>query len=198
MSTGTMANPWTKKATNGEGGGDFELPPGGSYGGYLVGMIDIGTQKDDAGKERRKVLLVFELTAEHDTKGQTFKVMREFTFSLDSRSNLRAFLEGWTSRKFAEDEEVDLSQFIGAEGIINLTEGISQKKRKFVDVASVQKPMKGMMIPPATVTPFAWSVDEANSALDTPPIPEWVPFNYGRKVVDDIKASKEWQSLPNF
>jgi hypothetical protein len=199
MSTATTVNPWKKKVTSGEGG-DFELPPGGSYPGCLVGLIDIGTHENSyQGKtsEVHKILLVFELTGEFDTRGDTFKVMKDFTFSLNSKAKLRAFLEGWEGRKFADDEEIDLSSFVLRNGVVNLNEGTSNAGRKYVDLVSVTRPFKGLIVPDRTVEPVVFSLDGWDPKRE-PPIPDWVPFNYGRKVADEIKGSKEWPLLVPF
>lgn len=199
MSTATAVNPWKVKTSSGEGG-DFEAPPGGSYPGCLVGLIDLGTHDNTYnGKttEQHKVYLVWELTAEHDSKGQTFKVAKDFTLSLNTKAKLRGFLEGWEGRKFNDDEEIDLGSYMLRSGVINLSEGTSNNGKKFVDVSSVTKPMKGLIVPPRTVEPFVWTFDGWDCRQD-PPIPDWVPFLYGRKVVDDIKKSKEWSTLTPF
>jgi hypothetical protein len=199
MSTGTIPSPWTKKATSGEGG-DFELPPSGSHPAVLVGMIDLGTHDQTFSgetKEQHKILLVWELTGEFTTKGETFKVSKDFTFSLNVKAKLRAFLEGWMGRKFGDDEEIDIAQFLTRECVLNLTEGTSKGGKAFIDVASATKPMKSLAVPPRTVEPILWTFDGWN-ANDEPPVPEWVPMLYGRKVADDVKNSKEWGTLSPF
>ncbi len=199
MSTATAINPWAKKATSGDGG-DFEMPPGGTYPAVCVGLIDMGTHDNTYnGKisEQHKILLVWELTAEFDSKGETFKVLKDFTFSLNVKAKLRAFLEGWLGRRFADDEEIDLSQFMGMNCVLNLTEGTSNNGKKFVDVSSATKPMKGLTVPKITVEPICWNFDGWDPRVE-PPIPGWVPMLYGRKVADDIKKSKEWLGLSPF
>lgn len=192
-------SPWTKKATSGEGGA-FEMPAGGSYPAVLVGLIDMGTQAVSFGgetKDQHKVLLVFELTGECDSKGDTFKLAKDFTFSLNSKAKLRGFLEGWEGRKFSDDENIDLSSYMGRQCVVNVAEGSSANGKKFVDVSSASKPMKGLTVPPPTVEQVCWTFDGQDPRND-PPIPEWVPLLYGRKVADDVKKSKEWSNLTPF
>jgi hypothetical protein len=197
MNTATSA--WTRKATSNEGG-DFELPPGGTYPACLVGLIDLGTHPESFNNEHKdvhKILLVFELLAENDSKGQSFKVAREFTFSLNTKAKLRAFLEGWSGRKFADDEAVDLLSYVNMNGVVNITEGTSGNGRKYVDVASVTKPMRGLTVPNRSVEPVVWTFDGWNSN-DEPPIPPWVPMVYGKAAAEKIKASREWAQLVPF
>jgi hypothetical protein len=199
MSSATMTNPFSKRVSSGEGG-DFELPPSGTYPACLVALIDLGMQRvtfNNETKEQPKIFLVWELTGEHDSKGQPFYVGKDFTFSLNSKAKLRAFLEGWSGRKFADDEEIDVSVFLNQNCVVNVTEGISGSGKKYVDVASATKPMKGLTVPPRSVEPFAWSFDGWDPKNE-PPIPEWVPFTYGRKIIDEIKKAREWSSLVPF
>ena len=208
MSTATAVNPWKKKVASSEGG-DFELPPGGSYPAEMVGLIDLGTSDSTYNNEtskRHKILFIWELTAEHDSKGESFKVAKDFTFSLGAKSKLRPFLEGWLARKFGDDEEIDVSAFLGMQCVLNLAEDVSKKGKKFVEVTSAVRPMKGLTVPPSGVQQFMWDFTTVNDKGETipwdprkePPIPEWVPFLYGRKVADDIKASDEWSKLTPF
>lgn len=197
MSTATST--WKRKASSSEGG-DFELPPGGSHGAALVGLIDLGTSPQTYNGETKsvhKILFVWELTAEHTSKGESFKVAKDFNFSLNSKAKLRAFLEGWMGRKFGDDEEIDVSTFMGMLCVLNLTEGVSAGGKKFVDVVSANKLMKGQNIPPISVESFVWDFD-GQDPRNEPEIPEWVPMLYGRKVVDDIKKSDEWGNLSPF
>lgn len=199
MSTATATNPWKVKASSGEG--DFELPPGGGYPACLVGLIDLGTHdKAFGGKttQQHSIYLVFELTGEFDSKGNTFKVAKDFTLSLNPKAKLRPFVEGWLGRKFAESEEIDLLSLINRNGVVNLAEGVSGGGTRYVDVASVNPPMKGLVVPPRTVEPVVFSLEGLTSSADESPIPAWVPRLYGRTVADEIKASHEWGQLPGF
>jgi hypothetical protein len=193
MSTATVTNPWKMRPTSGEGG-DWELPPGGTYPAILVGLIDLGTHEREfqgSKSEARKVLLVWELTGEYDSKGESFKVAKDFTLSLNSKAKLRAFLEGWEGRKFKDDEEIDLLSFVNRECVLNVTEGTSNAGKRFVDVASATKPMRGLVVPPRSVEPYVFTLADSDLKAD-PGVPDWVPPNYGRKVADEIRGSKEW------
>lgn len=192
-------SPWKKKATSGEGG-DFELPPGGTYPACLVALIDLGTHEATFGGkavDRHKIAFVWELTGEFDSKGETFKVIKDFTWSLNSKGNLRPFLEGWLGRKFGDDEEIDILDFVDMKCMVNVAEGVSGNGKKFVDVTSANRPMRGLTVPDRTVDPIAWTFAGWDINKE-PPIPDWVPRLFGRLVADDIKASKEWADLIPF
>lgn len=208
MSTATMASPWTKKASSNEGG-DFELPPGGTYPAVMVALIDLGTHSEvfnNEAKDSHKILMAWELTGENDSKGRPFKVAKELTWSLNTKARLRGFLEGYAGRKFADDEEINLLSFMATQGVVNVTEGQSNNGRKFVDVASWTKPMRGLVVPPPSVEPFVWGFtdrdDKGNEISwnpnQDPPIPDWMPRIFGKTVVEKIKASSEWSKLVPF
>jgi hypothetical protein len=196
----TVTSPFTAKASNSEGG-DYERPPTGSHPAVLIGLIDLGTHGfvyQGERKEARKLLFAWELTAEQNKQGENFVVAADFTWSLGKNANLRKFLEGWTGRGFANDEEFDIGSLLGKSCVVNLTEGQTAKGNKFIEVASATPPMRGLTVPPAKRPIYAFSLAQETSATEDPDIPDWVPYLYGRKVVDEVKASIEWGKLPNF
>lgn len=198
-SMSTATTPFRSTATSSEGG-DFERPPSGMHPAVLVGLIDLGTHtRTYGGKtwDARKILFAWELTAEKDKDGNNFIVAQDYTWSLNKKANLRSVIEGWIGRGLRDDEEYDFGQLLGQACIVNLTEGLTAGGKKFTEIASASPVMRGMTVPPKTVTLYAFCLAEEKSSLDDPPIPSWVPLMYGRKVVDEIKASHEWAALPN-
>jgi len=102
MSTATAVS-FRIPATSGEGG-DFELPPSGSHPAILIGIVDLGTRDNTYnGKtsKRHKIMLAWELTAENDSKGQTFVVAQDYTWSLNSKAQLRTIVEGFRGKGLA-------------------------------------------------------------------------------------------------
>lgn len=200
MSTG-IQTPFRGTAKNSEGG-NFEQPPTGQQVAVVIGLVDLGTHLHDNKKGKtwtaRSIQFVWELTDEKDSKGENFIVGQGYTWSLHKNSDLRPMLEGWTGKKFSDGEEYDFGHLLGTSCMLTLTRGKSGNGKEFTEVASVSMPYKNMQIPPATRQPFAFSLDEQVSSATPPEIPDWVPPNYGRKVIDEIKASNEWQDLPSF
>ncbi len=190
------------KASSSEG--DYELPPTGQQPAVLIGLIDLGTHSRTFGAganakttTTRKLLFVWELVAETSSKGEQFVVAQDFTWSLNQKANLRKFLEGWIGRSLKEEEEYDFALLLGQPCVLNLSEGQTGNGKKFVEVASAAKPMRGLNVPPASNAVFAFSIDaQTNNA--PPDLPDWVPPIYGRKVIDDITASEEWGRLAPF
>ena len=113
----------------------------------------------------------------------------------EAYAKLRAIVEGFLGRSLADGEEYDLALMIGKPCVVNLKDGVSGAGKKFVEVSSIGKPMKGQIIPEQTRESFAFSLSQVNSVKDDLGIPGWVPPNYGRKIEDEIKKSKEWDKL---
>jgi hypothetical protein len=202
MSTGTAAapSPWTAKASNSEGG-DFELPAGGMYPAVLVSLIDLGTHErtfNNQTTENRKLFFVWELTAECDSKGQPFIVAQDYTWSLHKKAKLRAMVEAWRGKAMNDDEELDLISLLGKPCMLTLAEGETSSKKKYVEVSAVSNPPKGLTVPPASKTLFAFNLSFIGSTKDDLGIPDWIPPIYGRDITDEIKKSKEYGNLPPY
>lgn len=199
MSTGTAVS-FKTKASSGEGG-DYELPPAGSHPAILIGLVDLGTRDNTYnGKtsKRHKIMLIWELTAENDSKGQNFVVSADFTWSLNSKAGLRTIVEGFRGKALADNEEFDIATMLGAPVMISLSEGVSGGGKKFIDVASVGRPPKGLAVPPATHETYLFHWGAIGSTKDDFDLPDWMPRLYGRMVADDLKTSDEYEALPVF
>ena len=184
--------PFKTKAKTSEG--DFELPPGGTYPAVWVGLINLGTQpREFNGKkwEEEKIYFLWELVGEHDSKGKPFIVSNDYTFSLHEKANLRKMVEGYYGKALGAEQELDLVLLIGKPCILSLSEGLSGKGQKYVEIVGVQRPMKGQTIGKPETEQFVWDFDLHEGTGD-PQIPDWVPPIYGRKIVDEIKKSPEW------
>lgn len=196
----TVASPFNTTANSSQGG-DWELPQAGTYPALLAALIDLGTHSFNYSgevKENRKILLVWELTGEFDSKGNPFLVNESYTWSLNKKATLRGIVEGFIGRTMADGEDFDLLSLLGQPCMVSVTEGLSGAGKKFVSVASVSKPMKGLTVPPANHEPYAFALSMLSTSKDEIKVPAWVPFLYGRKVEDVIKQSKEYGQLPPF
>jgi hypothetical protein len=200
MSTTAKASPWTIEATSGSGE-DYELPPPGVHPAVCIGLIDLGTHNavyQDKPTERHKVLILWELVAEKKADGDAFCVHKDFTWSLHAKADLRKFVEAWQAHSIQDGERFDLLSLVKQKCMVSLTEGKSAKGHRFVEVASCSLPMRGLNVPEPMYPDVIYSLAEIHDCLTDPPIPEFVPPLYGKKIVDEIKASKEWARLPSF
>ncbi len=190
------ASPFAKK-TSDQDGEHWELPSPGLHAAVLVGLVDIGTHDHEyqgETSERRSNFVAWELVDGKDSEGNSFFVGQEFNCSLHKKSNWRVLLEGWRGRAFGADEQFDPIVLLGAKCVINLTAKVTGKDKEYMKIGSVATPMKGQAIPEASATPFAWHLDTWGDFTADPPIPEWMPRTYGKTVLSEIKASKEWKA----
>ena len=201
-----MSVSFAVKASSNEGG-SFELPEAGTYGAVLVALVDLGTHEsnftdaDGTRKRQRKIHLVWELTSEFDSKGEPFLVCQSYTWnpkSLNSKAALRKVVEGYLGRTLSENEPVDYADFLGKPCSLGVSVGTTAGGKRFAEVASISKPMRGLAIAPASHGPFAFRVDGLNSTKDPLDIPDWIPPTFGRKVEDEIRTSDEYGRLSPF
>ena len=199
MST-TTASPWTTKASSGEGG-NYELPAPGSYPAVCVGIIDLGTHQETfqgETKSQHQIMFIWELTNEIDSKGKNFVVAQSYTWSLNNKAKFRGVVEGWTGKSLGDGEEFEVIQLMGRACVLTLVQGSSATGKAYIKVNQVVAPMKGLQVPQASLESFAFHLSMINSGLDDLNIPDWVPYHFGKPVTEKIKASQEFQSLPNF
>lgn len=199
MSTATTS-PWKTKANNSEGG-DYESPTPGSYPATCIGIIDLGSHKDkfDETKQKlvHKIMICWELN-ETDSKGEPFVVAESCTWSLAKGANLRALVETWTGKTLGDGEEFDILSLVEKPCVVAVAQKINSKGKPFAAIASVSAPMRGMATHTPVNTPFVFHISTVNSGLADIDTPAWVPYHYGKPVGEVIRASDEWQHLPNF
>ena len=180
------------KSSSGEGG-QFEIPPAGNHPAVLVGIIDLGTRPSTfQGKttDRREVYLVWELTAEKKAGGSTnHTIARAYTLSLNAKANLAKLIGQWRGKALAEGEEFDLLRLLGKPCLLNVTHKPSGD-RTFAEVGGASPAPKGLTVPPATIKPVSWDVEDGTDVPDL----EWVPFFYGHSAKDEIEQSYEYKA----
>lgn len=138
---------WTRN------GGDFQDPPIGTHIARCVGLIDLGTQKNEyQGKTsiRRQNIIKWELPTElMDTgeyAGRPFVVSKFYTTSLNEKSNLYADLVNWRGKEFSPEELAGFEEknLLDKVCMVSLTENDKGKVRV---TGLMQKP-KAMECPP--------------------------------------------------
>lgn len=174
--------------------GDSEVPPAGNHAAVLVGIIDLGTQREKGfqGAEDRdvhKVMLVWELTGEKKSAStENHVTWTDFNASFNEKAKLRQWIEKWRGKAFSEDEEFDLSSLLGKKCLLTLVHKESQKGRTYAKVDGIAPVPKNFAVPAAQIKPLQWEIGGGK------PIPEepWLPMVYGDKLEDVIKRSSEW------
>jgi hypothetical protein len=168
--------------------GDFEGAPAGSHPAVLVAMIDLGTQKEEYKGETkiaRKVFLAWELTGEKKTNGKNFVVGKTYTLSFAKKANLRALVEKWRGKAFADDEQFDLAKLIGKPCVVSIVQN-----GNYTNVDSASQPTKGLKVEPATYPNVMWEL----GSTDPFPEHEWLPYSYGKPLLEKIQACEEYKA----
>lgn len=172
------------KLTEGNGK-PFEKHPAGTPVATLIRIIDMGTQEinwQGAAKLSHKIRFVWE-SSELMADGRPFLVQREFTASLNSKGNLRPFLEGWRGRSFTDEELAgfDPKVLIGMPCLLSLVED-----GEYTNVNAAMRLPKGMEAPKIVNETFLFSLAEFDINV----------FNkLSDKMKEKIMKSPEYQSI---
>lgn len=98
---------------------DFEIVPAGVYVARCFKMVDVGTQDvpytppggKTVTKQTRQIYLFFELLQDDDGNAvfmedgeRVFTIMKQYTWSMHKKANLRSDLDNWRGEPFTDDE----------------------------------------------------------------------------------------------
>ncbi len=151
-----------------------ELIPAGNYIARCYQMIEIGTITEvilGTQKQLTKVRIGWELPTElrvfDEAKGeQPLVISKDYTLSLNEKSNLRKMLASWRGKDFTEAEAkcFDITVLVGIPCMLNI---IHKPKKTdptaiFEEIGSISAMPKGVMPAPAINKPFVLSYDNWN------------------------------------
>lgn len=133
--------------------------PAGNYVGRCFQMIHIGTIAEyfnGEPKNLNKVRIGWELPTERrvfkeENGEQPFVVSKEFTLSMNEKSNLRKMLASWRGKDFSEDEakKFDITKLLGVPCMINVIHKpkASDPTVIYEQIATVSPIPKGLKVP---------------------------------------------------
>jgi hypothetical protein len=185
-------------ATNKGGESNYTLIPAGNHIARCYSMVELGTLTETIlGQEKQvhKIRLTFELPDElrvfNPDKGeQPCVISKEFTLSMNEKSNLRAFLKSWRGKDFTEEEAAsfDVTRLLGIPCLLNIIHKPSKKdpSRIYDEIASATPLMKNMVCPPQVNSNFEFSLQDWN-----PNHFELLPEFLKEKV----RSSKEYKAM---
>lgn len=175
-----------------------ELVPAGNHIARCVSMIEIGTvlEQGFGGKMQKltKVMIGWELPEEtrvfDESKGeQPMMISKEYTLSMNEKSNLRADLTSWRGKGFTEEEakSFDITVLLGIPCMLNISHVPKQKNpselREKITLAAIPKGFKA----PQQVNPLTiLSYDEFDDRVFEK-LPDFLK--------DKIKSSEEYKIL---
>ena len=185
-------------ATNKGGESNYTLIPAGNHIARCYSMVELGTLSEVIlGQEKQvhKIRLTFELPDElrvfnADKGEQPCVISKEFTLSMNEKSNLRAFLKSWRGKDFTEEEaaSLDVTSLLGIPCLLNIIHKPSKKdsSRIYDEIASATPLMKNMTCPPQVNGNFEFSLQDWN-----PNHFELLPDFLKEKV----RSSKEYKAM---
>lgn len=179
-----------KKAGDGE---PRPLPRPEHHGAVLVGIIDLGHQKNyfDPSKEAHQLLLVWELTDEQVPGTKIpFTLGQVYTYSYHEKANLRKLVAGWRGKDLAEGEKFTITKMLGVPCLVKVIHEDTSEGKTFAKIGEVSA-WSGTLIagkskPVASIKPLAWTFTDG-----TYPGPGWVPFVFGKPIKEVLNNAKE-------
>lgn len=132
------------------------IPDAGNHLAIAIQVIDLGTQESPTPgfNAARKIRIVWELPHEKhkfsDEKGEEpFTVAKEYTLSMNEKSNFRKDLESWRGKKFSESEcsVFDETKIIGKPCFVSVIH-VDKPTKTYANVNAVTAIPKGTTVPP--------------------------------------------------
>ena len=173
-------------------GAEFEKAPEGNHVAVCYRVIDIGTQVVEykgQTKHQRKVQVSWELSDELMEDGRPFTIHNRYTWSMHEKSNLRAHLEAWRGKKFADsdfgDDGFDVENLLGKCCMLQIVHSESG----YANIAAVAAMPKGQPKEKETVN------DRVLLSLEPSEFDGNVMNALSESLQDAIRNSPEYQSL---
>lgn len=183
-----------------DSGSTRELIPAGNYIARCYQMIEIGTVSENVmGKNviAKKVRIGWELPEEKrvfdEKKGeQPLVISKEYTLSMNEKSNLRKDLASWRGKDFTAEEAkcFDITKLVGVPCMLNIIHkpGVSDPTKIYEKIAGITGIPRGVKPPVQIIPTFVLSYDD----FDFTKFHELPDF-----IKDKMKSSIEFAALSN-
>jgi len=167
------------KVSDKGGGSTFKPVPAGTHAAVCTAVVGVGPQDSPWGIKDR-VYLRFEVPAERvawkDSEGVDHEgpaiIWNKYTASLNSKSNLRADLEGWRGRRFTPEElkSFDLSAVLRKPCLLTVIHNVEGDK-VYANISAISGLVKGTAVP----GPEGEVIDfDFESYSNTDSLPKWL------------------------
>ncbi len=153
-------------------------------------LIDLGDQYSEKfDKTSRQILICWEIPSEKLDNGESRRLSKTYTASLNSKGNLRRDLIAWRGRDFTLDElkAFDLKNIVGAPCMLQIIHRVGQDGVKRAIIGGIMKLPKGMPVPALTNGYTIFDLDDLDAEEKISELPEWIQ--------DRIKGSETWKHL---
>lgn len=193
---------------NGSSASNIPPVPAGTHLAVCNMLVDLGEQYNERyGNSSRKVLIGWEIPEEKielEDGPHSRTIRKQYTASLNEKSNLRKDLAAWRGRDFTPEElkAFDLHNIVGASCMINV---IHTKKddRSYANISAIMALPKGMGKGSLTEKPLVFDLDTA-SLDDVEELPNWIgdiikkSSTYQEKLsAEQVTAETELTELPD-
>lgn len=185
-------------ATN--SGAARELIPAGNYIARCYQMIEIGTVTENIlGKQviAKKARIGWELPTElkvfkEENGEQPLVISKEYTLSMNEKSNLRKDLKSWRGKDFTEEEAkcFDITKLLGVPCMLNIIHkpSTTDPTKVYEQIAGITPMPKGVTAPAQINPTFLLSYDDFDrDKFDG--LPDFIK--------DKMKTSAEYNALSN-
>lgn len=162
--------------------------------GICIAVIDLGEQYDELyDKVSRKVLITWELTDENimiDGESLPRNISKEFTLSLNEKSNLRKALESWRGKAFTDQEMegFDLINILGTACQLQITHNV-KGDRTYSNICNIMAMPKGIQVAAPQTDPYCFDMSEPDYEQMMNNLPEWI--------ADKVKKSETYKKAHN-
>ena len=153
-------------------------------------LVDLGDQYSEKfDKTSRQILICWEIPSEKLDNGESRRLSKTYTASLNSKGNLRRDLIAWRGRDFTVDElkAFDLKNIVGAPCMLQVIHRVGQDGTKRAVIGGIMKLPKGMPLPALSNGFTIYDLDAEDAVEKLDELPEWVQ--------ERIKASETWKHL---
>src|ERR1700722_9951352 len=149
---------WKATANKGNGGGYYEKAPAGNHPAVLVGIFDMGTQRNEfQGKEswQHRLYFVWELVTKKmtGTTGRNHHIGLDLTFSLNEKAKLRKLIEARTGKSIPDGQEYEITNELGKPCLLNVV-----MNKDYPKIEGMAGAPDGIPFPAAQTTPVAMSL----------------------------------------
>lgn len=181
-------------------GGDFQLPPEGTFVARCYQIVDLGTLYNKTYENwSHKVLIGWEIPTEVMSNGKPFSVSKRYTASLSEKSTLRSDLESWRGKKFTKDELLgfELRNVIGKTCMINIAHSESGGKN-YANVTAIMALPKGSVAPDPVNEPVLFEIPvDSNGSVDIDQWDDVALESLSNGLQGVIKESREYNEYMN-
>ena len=153
-------------------------------------LVDLGEQYSEKfDKTSRQILICWEIPSEKLDNGESRRLSKTYTASLNSKGNLRRDLIAWRGRDFTVDElkAFDLKNIVGAPCMLQVIHRVGQDGTKRAVIGGIMKLPKGMPLPTLTNGFTIYDLDAEDAVEKLDELPEWVQ--------ERIKGSETWKHI---